>query len=410
MSSHSFTIINEMKKPCLLILLTSVLGIAAFAQPASDASLRQRVFETVWSTVNKEFYDAKFNGVDWQAAHDKYLPVALTATSDDELYRVINEMLSLLKVSHMEAGPASKVKKFTDKAAATGLGLRMVDGRLTITRLLPGFPAEKSGLKLGYIVTAIDGTAVSSIEESKVKLFGPAGTTVKITYLDEKDVEHEAMVERMALSDNDHGDLAGFNLYALFYCKQLDGGIGYISFTSFVPFLNNRIHAAFGSMKNAPGLILDLRGNGGGDDDVALRIANRLFDKATLLMVTRKRSGEDHYYKAKSAQPIYRGKLVVLVDEFSGSASEQLTAGLQESGRAYVIGKTTAGEDLDANIKMMPDGGMLVYAYGLPVTPKGVIIEGRGVIPDLTVELKRADLLAGKDTQLQAAIEYLQKK
>jgi len=399
-----------MKKPVLLILITAVLAIGTFAQTASDAALRQKVFETVWSTVNKEFYDAKFNGVDWQAAHDRYLPQARAAASDDELYKVINEMLSLLKVSHMEAGPASKVKKFSDKAAATGLGLRMVDGRLTITRLLPGFPAEKAGLKLGYIVTAIDGTAVSGIEDSKAKLFGPAGTTVKITYLDEKDVEHNAVVERMSLSDNDHGKLAGFNLYALFYSKRLEGGIGYISFTSFIPFLNERIHDALGSMNDAPGMILDLRGNGGGDDEVALRIANRLFEKPTLLMVTRKRRGDDLYYKAKPAQPVYRGKLVVLVDEFSGSASEQLTAGLQESGRAYVIGKTTLGEDLDANIKMLPDGGMLVYAYGLPVTPKGIVIEGRGVIPNLTIDLKRSDLLAGTDTQLQAAIEYLQKK
>jgi carboxyl-terminal processing protease len=398
-----------MKKPCLLIFLTAVLTIGSFAQTASEVSLHQKVFETVWSTVNKEFYDAKFNGVDWQAVHDKYLPIARAAASDDELYEVINQMLGLLKVSHMEAGPASKVKKFTAKAAATGVGLRMVEGRLTIARLLPGFPAEKAGLKLGHIVTAIDGAAVSDIEDAKVKLAGTAGTAVKITYLDGQDVEHDAVVERMPLSDSDRGDLAGFNLYALFSCKQLDGGIGYISFTSFVPFLNNRIYAAFGSMKNAPGLILDLRGNGGGDDEVALRIANRLFDKPTLLMVTRKRTSEDNYYKAKPTQPIYRGKFVVLVDEYSGSASEQLTAGLQESGRAYVIGKTTAGEDLDANIKILPDGGMLVYAYGLPVTPKGVIIEGRGVIPDLTVELKRSDLLAGKDTQLQAAIEYLQK-
>jgi len=68
-----------MKKPVLLILITAVLAIGSFAQPASDAALRQKVFETVWSTVNKEFYDAKFNGVDWQAAHDRYLPQARAA-------------------------------------------------------------------------------------------------------------------------------------------------------------------------------------------------------------------------------------------------------------------------------------------------------------------------------------------
>ena len=398
-----------MKKASILVLVIAALSVSAYTQSATNAAIRQKVFETVWSTVNKEFYDAKFNGADWKAAHDKYLPMACMATSDEELYKVINEMLSLLKVSHMEAGPASAVKKFSDKVAATGLGLRMVEGRLTITRLLPGFPAEKAGLKTGYIVTAIDGSAVSDTEDSKGKLFGRAGTTVKITYLDEKDIEHEAVVERMSLSDNDRGKIAGFNLYALFDAKRVDGGIGYISFTSFIPFLNDRIRDAFASMKDAPGMILDLRGNGGGDDSVALGIANKLFDKTTVLMVTKRRNGVDHDYTAKPAKHVYSGKLVVLVDEFSGSASEELAAGLQESGRAYVIGKTTAGEDLDANIKMLPDGGMLVYAYGLPLTPKGVIIEGRGVIPDMTVDLKRSDLLAGKDTQLRAAIDYLNK-
>jgi carboxyl-terminal processing protease len=101
---------------------------------------------------------------------------------------------------------------------------------------------------------------------------------------------------------------------------------------------------------------------------------------------------------------------VILVDKFSGSASEDMTAGLQEAGRAFVIGKTTMGEDLDANLKELPDGGLLVYPFGLSTTPKGVVIEGLGVIPDLTVDLKRFDLLAGRDTQLQAAISYLQNK
>src|SRR5690349_16340052 len=98
-----------MKKASLLTLVIAALSVSAFTQSASNTALGQKVFETVWSTVNKEFYDAKFNGVDWRAAHDKYLPMARNAASDDELYKVINEMLSLLKVSHMEAGPASKV-------------------------------------------------------------------------------------------------------------------------------------------------------------------------------------------------------------------------------------------------------------------------------------------------------------
>ena len=66
------------------------------------------------------------------------------------------------------------------------------------------------------------------------------------------------------------------------------------------------------------------------------------------------------------------------------------------------------GQDLDADIVGLPDGGMLVYPFGYPTTVKGVPVEGRGVIPDLIVDLKRNDLLTGRDTQLEAALSYIQ--
>jgi C-terminal processing protease CtpA/Prc len=98
------------------------------------------------------------------------------------------------------------------------------------------------------------------------------------------------------------------------------------------------------------------------------------------------------------------------LDEENASASEQFAAGLQEVGRAKVIGIKTAGEDMDADAKELPGGGFFVYPYGLPRTPKGVVIEGRGVIPDSAVPLRRSDLLLGRDSQLEAAIQYLEKK
>jgi carboxyl-terminal processing protease len=84
-----------------------------------------------------------------------------------------------------------------------------------------------------------------------------------------------------------------------------------------------------------------------------------------------------------------------------------LTAGLQESGRAYVIGNTTAGDDMDADLEELPTGAYLLYAAGEPRTPKGVVVEGRGVIPDLEVNLTRAGLLRGEDAQLNAAVNYI---
>jgi C-terminal processing protease CtpA/Prc len=98
------------------------------------------------------------------------------------------------------------------------------------------------------------------------------------------------------------------------------------------------------------------------------------------------------------------------VDGQSGSASEQLTAGLQEAGRAYVVGTRTAGDDMDAEMEELPTGDYLLYAAGLPHTPRGSVVEGRGVKPDLEVNLTRAGLLRGEDAQLEAALRYIRTK
>ncbi|HEV7700150.1 MAG TPA: S41 family peptidase [Pyrinomonadaceae bacterium] len=393
-------------KKLILCFAVAAFPCASFAQ--SDAAMHQKVFEAVWSTVNSKFYDPNFNGVDWKAAHDKYAPLAKAAKTDDELYATIKEMLGLIKVSHLQAGSAAATaKRFKSQPGAIGIGVRNIEGRITVFRSLKEFPAFKGGIRPGFVITAVDGIKAVDVEAASKAIAGSPGTTVKVRYLDENDAEHEVTLERQGLTDK--GKIEGLSIYALFDSKRLEGGVGYISFSSFVPFLNDRIAAAFDSMKDAPAIILDLRGNSGGDDSVSLKIEQRLFKKETQLMLIKTRKGINRDVKATGNASSYLGKIVILVDEFSGSAAEEMTAGLQEAGRAYVIGRTTMGEDLDADIQELPDGGILIYPFGQSTTPKGVIIEGRGVIPDQTVELKRADLLAGRDTQLQAALEYLKK-
>jgi len=393
-----------MKKLILAVAAAAALVISSSAQ--SDAAMRKKVFEKIWGTVNDKFYDPNFNGVDWKAVHDKYLPIVSAAKGDDDFYDTMREMLALLKVSHLTAGSSAQVERqFKSPPGVTGLGLREVEGRLTVHRILPDFPAAKAGIRPGFVIVNIDGKTPANETDAGEILKGAPGTSVKVTYLDDKDLSHEATLERQTLTDK--GKIEGLDIYALFNSKRLDGGLGYISFSSFVPYLNDRIAAAFDEFKDAPGIIIDLRGNAGGDDSVALKIDDRLFEKETQLMLVKTRKGINRDIKAHGNGHPYTGKIVILGDAFSASASEDLTAGLQETGRAYVIGKKTAAQDLDADIQMLPDGGMLLYPFGWPTTPKGVPVEGRGVIPDKIVELKRADLLAGRDTQLDAAVQYL---
>lgn len=373
---------------------------------------RQKTFEVVWSTIQKKYYDPTFSGLDWYKVRERYAPQVIAVKTDQELCKLLTKMLGELHTSHLEIIPPEALAQMEAPPTTTGLGLRSIDGQVVIFRILSGSSAERAGLHPGFVVMKIDDSPVPNLDGALEHLGGPANTKVRLTYLDDRDAQREVTVEREALQPGllDKYQMGKLSLYAIFDSRRLAGGIGYIRFTSFIEALNTKIRAAIVSMHDAPGLIIDLRGNGGGDDSVAIKMAGMLFDKKTQLMITRTRMGDDDYYQARPQKHAFLGTVVILVDDASGSASEQFAAGMQESGRAIVIGKTTEGEDMDADILKLPTGAYLVYAYGLPRTPKGVVIEGRGVIPNIDVSLSRAELLKGNDSQLNAAIAYIQKQ
>jgi carboxyl-terminal processing protease len=378
----------------------------------STPELRRKTFQKAWEIVRDRFYDPDFNGVDWNRVRERYSPLADAVKSDAELYQLLNRMLAELKVSHMGVITPEAIRGSNETPVTTGLGLRNVEGRVTILRVMPGSSAERAALRPGFVVTQIDGADVKDLDDAINRLGGAPATKVRITYLDGRDERRERVLERAPpdAGELDRTKFGGISFYALFDARRLEGGVGYIRFSEFIPALNKKIREAVASMNDAPGIVIDLRGNGGGDDEVAINLAGLLFDRQTRLMITRTRKGDSTYYRARPAKNPYRGTVVILVDQGSGSASEQLTAGLQEIGRAYVVGKTTGGDDMDADLVKLPTGAYLIYAAGQPLTPKGVVVEGRGVIPDLEVNLTRAGLLRGEDAQLDAALEYIRRK
>jgi carboxyl-terminal processing protease len=103
----------------------------------------------------------------------------------------------------------------------------------------------------------------------------------------------------------------------------------------------------------------------------------------------------------------YAGKLAILVDASSYSASEIFAAGMQSIGRARVFGSRSPGGALPAMLRKLPNGDVLEYAIGDFVTATGEHIEGRGVLPDVDAPLTRAAVLAGNDPALAAALEWI---
>jgi carboxyl-terminal processing protease len=103
----------------------------------------------------------------------------------------------------------------------------------------------------------------------------------------------------------------------------------------------------------------------------------------------------------------YGGPVAILIDALSGSASECFTGGMQSVGRARVFGQVSMGQALPALFDRLPNGDVLIHAYGDFVTADGTRLEGRGVIPDETVPLTREGLLAGRDATLDAALAWI---
>lgn len=391
---------------------TKTTHAAHEAASESTPAVRQKTFQKVWEIVRDKFFDPNFNGVDWNKVHERYAPLVGSVKSDDELYELLGRMLDELHTSHMEIIPSAAPELTAAPPSTAGLGLRNIEGHVTVFRVLPGSSAAQTGLRPGYVVQRIDGADVKDLDDARAKLGGPPNTKVRVAVIDEHEESREVTLERLPLTSEqvDRAKFGTISFYALLDSQRLEGGIGYLRFSTFISTLNSKIRAVLESLHDAPGLIIDLRGNGGGDDSVALQMSNQLFDKPTQLMITRLRKGDSNYYRARPVKNPYLGPLVILVNEESGSASEQFSAGMQEVGRAYVVGKKTKGSDMDADLAKLPNGAWLLYAAGQPRTPKGVVIEGRGVIPNLDVSLTRAELLKGNDAQLSAAIQYLKQK
>jgi hypothetical protein len=169
----------------------------------------------------------------------------------------------------------------------------------------------------------------------------------------------------------------------------------------------DRIRAAVREMSDAPGIIIDLRGNPGGVLGMTSGIVGLLMNRTGLIGVVRMREG-GLSIPAFPQRAAYNGSLVILIDRLSGSTSEVMAAALQESGRAVIVGERSAGQVLGANFLKLPTGALFEYPRAGFKTSSGATLEGKGVTPDVEKKLDRALLLKGEDNQLQEAVRQIE--
>jgi len=403
--------------PSILIVTGCLVFALAFdgvsAQTKQNSpQIWQRTFEVVWKTVDEKSFDSHFGGVDWSAVRDRYAPLVSAVKSDRELLDLLGKMLKELPVSHLNVLELDALDKVLGRSVVNrGLALRNIDGQIVITRLVSGSSADRAGLRTGFVVKAIDDAPVTTAHDAEATLAGDMKSH-RLTILDEADSMRNVMVNYQLPSADKltAASIGNAKRYVLMESDRVADGIGYIHFTNFTMPAAKKLSAVLESLKDARALIIDLRGNSGGDTDAGLALAGLLVEKETQLAIMRTRKGDDYFDKAKPKKNGYRGPVVILLDEESASESEDIAAGLQEAGRVVVIGTRSRGANMDATLQGLPMRNVgLQYPTGYPRTPKGTIIEGHGVTPNIEVHLTRATLLRGVDAQLDAAIAYIRK-
>lgn len=419
-----------MKRFIALVLLCATAWLPASARDESG-DRRQETFDIVWRAVKDKHFDPTFGGVDWDKVREQYAPRVAKVKSDDELYTLLQQMLGELGQSHFNIIPPEAIVEngAEPRTGTTGLSVRYVDKQLLVTHVAENSPAARAGLRQGFLIRQVDQTTDEQIVQRFAKskespamkelmigrsalahIDGKPGTSVRLVYEDGSNKRQEVTVTREKRKGEMSEAMGNFPpQYMEFESRRLEGGIGYIRFNIFVMPLLDRIRSAIREMNDAPGIIIDLRGNPGGIGAMSSGIVGVLETRQISLGTMKMRSGQMNFlvFPQKNA---YTGPVAVLIDSGSASTSEIFASGIQEIGRAVVIGERSAGAALPSVFQKLPTGAIFQYAIGDFKSPRGTLIEGRGVTPDIEVKLSRAALLKGRDPQLDAAIEQVKKK
>lgn len=282
-----------------------------------------------------------------------------------------------------------------------GIGIYMgtdKDGNTIVSAPIKDSPAEKAGIKTEDIIVEVDGENVLGVDSALIasKIKGEANTKVHLKiargteYLEFDIIREEIKIYHVET-------------------EMKDGNVGYISLYTFDTGSAEEIQQAIKNLesKGAKKFILDLRYNGGGLVDEALKIANLFIPKNKDVLITVDSQGNRVVTKTENDN-ITNAELVVLVNEYSASASEILSGALKDNGRAKIVGTKTFGKGVIQNVFSLFDGSVLKLTVAEYFTPNETKINKEGIVPDIEVELEKVEKEEDfVDTQLNKALEIL---
>jgi tricorn protease len=377
------------------------------AEYVADRDLQTaQVFQEFWRTFGEEFYDSGMHGVDWKALRAKYEAMLPGIGTPEELATLLSNMVGEVNSSHSEISPGRSVPPgptqsqigivFDDAYAGTGLKINAV---------LPGSPAAAAQIHAGDYLLAIDGKEVQNNELFYQSLQNKDGKQVSVTVntkpvrdgarnLNLKTInvetwqklEYEARIKHTREMVN---KFSGGKL-AYIHIKQMDQ-----------PSLARFERELWGDAYLKEGLVLDIRGNGGGNthDAILQELSHRLYGYVR------------HRDSDLQTQPerIWTKPIVLLINENSFSDAEVFPQGFRSLKLGKIVGMPTPGYVIGTSPGVLSDGTQ----YRLPrvgfYTIDGRDMENLGIEPDYRVENTPEDIAQHRDRQLEAAVELLLK-
>jgi len=318
---------------------------------------------------------------------------------------------------------------------AGGVGMVMVplsDGRIAVSLVRPDGPAAKAGIQPGAIITAWEGKPIaealkevtlinsnSSTPHGLIRLQlsdigrGPLGSRVDVTF------ENPGMAAKTSTLVRDRAGRVQANTEEIpVRNNKLPSGVGYLYIPSFVgpdrlPTFDRVIDQFID--ENVPAIILDLRGNGGGFSQMSDAMASRFFKEGFVVGRTYSQDGRLVFMmRVEPRGKLYTGAVAVIVDANTASSGDLFAYTLQQRGRAQIVGETpSAGMagTVSGGQYFLPEGGFIqVPTGGLVDDNNQIIVEGKGVIPDVLVPVTVESLLSPRDEVLWAAEAALLEK
>ncbi len=348
-------------------------------------------------TLFKPFWEA------WTIIHQQYVNQPVDDTK--LMQGAINGMMNSLGDPHSTYMDPQTYKDATSELAGSYEGIGAVvdttGSWLTIVSTFAGSPAAKAGLESGDQIIAVDHQDMTGVSPELVrqKVIGPAGTTVHLTI--NRAGQSAPLEFDITRAKIDVPSATG---------KMLPNNIAYVQVTTFGDNTTKELTQALQTLmpQHPRGLILDLRDNGGGYVDTAVQVVSQ-FQGTGVVFYEQDGSGTKKPYDVIPGGMATKIPMVVLINEGTASASEITAGALQDYGRAKLVGVVSYGKGSEQNwIPLSNNEGAVRITIAHWLTPNGRQIDKKGLTPDVYVPMTTADVQAGRDPQLDAAVKVLE--